>query len=137
MDPVRGLFMKALAVAVACVPLLLAPGCSIPTSGSFPVRSSSDTITLEWDPPVRQFPSQAVVTRYCIYVRIHGSRQWRVFAQIPAASRPVLKISHADLGRGEYDFAVQSINETGQESQLHSSLDLQADPTGGWYLIWR
>jgi len=98
---------------------------------------SSASVVLEWDPPDSQFlPASIAVTSYLVYVRPHGSSTWRIFAQVPARPHPQLVVKRSDLGNGNYDFGVSSVNAMGFESTLHTSLDTSADPVGGWYLIW-
>jgi hypothetical protein len=41
------------------------------------------------------------------------------------------------LPYGVYEFAVTSVSTDGLESEIHSSLDDNADPAGGWFLDWR
>ena len=98
---------------------------------------NSEYIQLEWDPPpVNEEYDFLPVVSYKIYYRIHGMNDWILLDLIPAEQNPKYTIYHSDLGNGSYDFAVSAVQISDSESQLHSSLDISADPVGGWYIIW-
>jgi hypothetical protein len=130
-----GYFAAALSAFCFICPALV--GCSLPTSGVFPITVRSLRITLEWDPPTQQFPSPSLlVSRYRVYFRPHGSYSWQLIKEIPATGSPSLQLEHADFGDGSFDFAVSAITASGGESPFHTSLDASADPYGGWFLNW-
>jgi len=117
--------------------LLLACACAFPVGGVYPVRVSSRTLTLAWDPPAGQFPTgDFAAYTYRLYYRAHGSTGWLFFGETPARQSPTFILKYQDFGAGSYDFAVTTVNVVGAESRLHTSLDTQADPVGGWYLVW-
>lgn len=117
--------------------LLLVDGCDLPSSGAYPIRLGSPTITLAWDPPAVQ-PSFApfAPSSYRVYWRTHLGGVWHLLAEVPASASPSLLVRHSDLGDGAFDFAVRAINLRNAASRFHTSLDAEADPQGGWYLIW-
>jgi hypothetical protein len=127
----RARFLISLAV------LLLMCACALPVGGLYPVRVSSRTITLAWDPPEGQFPTGTLAAyTYRLYYRPHGSTGWVFFGETPAGQSPAFILKYEDFGAGSYDFAVTTVNVVGTESKFHSSLDTLADPVGGWYLVW-
>jgi hypothetical protein len=124
-------------VCLVCMSHLWIDSCSLPASGWFPIKVSSATITLQWDPPAMQFyPPSVSVAKYRIYWRPHTSGGWNLLAEIPATAHPALTIKHSQLSNGAFDFAVRSVNALGGSSSLHSSLDASATPFGGWYIVW-
>ena len=70
---------------------------------------------------------------YNVYYRNHGDIDW-IWHGAAASDNPEYRVSLAD---GEYDFAVSSVGPDDRESDLHTSLDENAYPAGGWYLIWK
>jgi hypothetical protein len=94
------------------------------------IRTKNDTVTLAWDPP--DTPTAA----YRIYYRVHGTLAWTLLDEVPAAPNPEYVLNIAQFGEGSFDFGVSSIDPSDQESNIHTSLDITADPTSGWYLIW-
>ncbi len=76
------------------------------------------------------------VAAYNVYWRPHAVWGWKFLGQVAANDSPEIRVEHADLGDGEFDFAVTSVSADGAESPFHSSLDPDADPFGGWYVVW-
>ena len=94
-------------------------------------------LTLAWDPPLSDIPNRPTeVASYQIYCREHGTPYWRFLGEIPATLHPEYIVQHSLLGDGLFDFAVRSIAKDGRASALHSSLDNNADPISGWYVLW-
>jgi hypothetical protein len=110
--------------------------CVLPTSGYAPLIVRSSSITLAWDPPATAGSTGNAITGFCVYWRPHLTAGWRLVGQVPAGSSPRLRIGHADLGNGAFDFAVTCLDDSGNESAFHASTDADADPFGGWYVIW-
>ena len=92
--------------------------------------TSEAQITLAWDPPSTPLQS------YNIYYRVHDEVFWNLLAEIPATAEPQYTISIDDIGPGTYDFGVSAVDQDDNESALHTSLDITADPKSGWYLSW-
>jgi hypothetical protein len=133
----RKTIVRISAMSLAFVLLASLMSCPFPSSGSFPVQAFSPTITLAWDPPPVQFSAPPLsVSSYRLYFRQHGSSQWTLLKEVPAAQSLELLLKHSDFGNGSYDFAVSAVNALGNESSLHTSLDALAQPYGGWYLVW-
>ena len=117
--------------------LLCVSGCSFPIGRSYPIRVASDVIQLEWDPPGAQpFPPGVSITGYNVYVRAHPAGEWTLIGKVPATARPQILLERSKTGNGAFDFGVSSTTSRGGESTLHTSFDIDADPAGGWYLIW-
>ena len=126
--------ISVLALFLACIAFT---GCSLPTSEEYGIQVGTKSITLEWDPPPSIFTiPQLAVSQYFVYIRSHGTATWRQIGGVPASENPGITIYHADYGNGWYDFAVASCNYLGEESGLHSSMDANARPFGGWFLKW-
>jgi hypothetical protein len=95
--------------------------------------SEAAQITLQWDPPAS---GGSQVVSYAVSYRIHGTSPWQSLATIPAIAQPSYTVLRSVIGTGTFDFAVASVDSSGQTSPLHTSLDPTADPTSGWYLSW-
>jgi hypothetical protein len=104
---------------------------------SMQILHKSMELTLAWDPPMTDIPNTPTeVEAYQIYYREHGTAHWRILGEIPASRHPEYTVDHQRLGSGLYDFAVRAITVDGRESALHTSLDNNADPVSGWYVLW-
>ena len=95
---------------------------------------SATEFTLLWDAPVDGNPP----VEYHIYYRTYGNvtGAWAALATV-AVPTTSYTATTVDLMYGIYDFGVTSTDADGNESQVHSSLDLIAEPVGGWYIDWR
>ena len=97
---------------------------------AIPIKTQQDTVTLAWDPP------SGPVETYRIYYREHGVLMWEMLDEIAATPSPEYVLNIAQFGEGSFDFGVSAVDSSDQESAIHTSLDITADPTTGWYLIW-
>jgi len=96
----------------------------------------SDSIQILWDPPSNSGYGGNVVY-YELFYRIHGDIGWKLLErEIGISDLPGLYLRHESLGNGDFDFAVRSVSDNGNKSELHSSLDSTANPSSGWYLRW-
>jgi hypothetical protein len=93
--------------------------------------TSATQVTIEWDPPA------SPVKSYRIYYREHDAVLWIFLTEIPAADDPQHIIDFTTLGPGTFDFGVSAVDYSDQESDIHTSLDVTADPSTGWYLLWK
>jgi len=84
--------------------------------------------TLMWDPPAVSGVS------FKLYSRPQGSSTWSVL--LDNLVSPQATINQTHLSYGTYEFAVSSVNASGDESVLHTSLDANADPSTGWFIEW-
>ena len=113
--------------------------CALPTMTGFEVEktgveeffSSSPDITIAWSD---DNPSN--VQYYNIYYRAHGDSTWIFLNTAPPNAFPSFTVEYSDLSDGLWDFGVSSVDNDNIESEIHSSLDIEADPTTGWYLLW-
>ena len=103
--------------------------CALPSSTSLPIQVFSETITLEWNPT-------PAVSAYRLYYSSHDAGRWRRIGDLPASDHPVFIVHHDDVGNGDFDFGVSSVNNLGIESQLHTSNDFSSLPVGGWHVRW-
>jgi hypothetical protein len=112
-------------IFAACIIGFLFSGCAMydPTSAT--------QITLEWDPPASSVKS------YRIYYREHDAVLWIFLTEITATDEPQYSIDFAEMGPGTFDFGVSAVDYSDQESDIHTSLDITADPSTGWYLLWK
>ncbi len=108
---------------------LLLGQCALPSSTSLPIAIFSDTITLEWDQPF-------AVSAYRLYYSPHNAGRWHRLGELPASDHPAFVVHHDDVGDGDFDFGVSSVNNLGVESQLHTSCDFSSFPVGGWHVRW-
>lgn len=93
-------------------------------------RHAEDSITLEWD------AAPGAVTSYRVYVRERPDGPWTLLDEIAATGTPSYEVGRSATGDGSFDFAVSSVDTDGTESVKHTSLDNEADPPSGWYVIW-
>ncbi len=114
---------------------------ALPDYTPLPIIKGSDDIVLAWDPPpepqVNSEGEPILITSYNVYYRNHGDTVWVWLNNIEAVVNPRYTVNH--LGNGEYDFAVSTVGTVGTvelESAFHISIDKDAYPAGGWYLIW-
>jgi len=122
---------------VAAAATIVVGACVLPDYGAFlkgadqeMITTSADPLVLVWDLP------PTPVASFGVYYRVHGTSDWTELAVISAVAQPSYPVTHAAVGAGEYDFAVVSIDATGNRSTFHSSLDASADPSTGWYVQW-
>lgn len=128
-----------LALTARCVvllALLLWQGCRLPVPGVAPIVLTTDEVTLAWDPPRFVLPGLLGIASYQVFFRVHGTLPWQKIADVPAASGTRCTVSHAQVGDGSFDFAVKAVDALGEASSSHSSMDVDASPVGGWYVIW-
>jgi hypothetical protein len=104
---------------------------------SMQILQKSTKLTLAWDPPMTDIPNRPTeVATYQIYGREHGTSYWRLLGEVPASRHPEFTVDHERIGNGLFDFAVRAISVEGKVSPLHTSLDSNADPVSGWYVLW-
>ncbi len=116
-------------LAAMLLPLLT--GCRLPDIQlTEMITITAGELTLEWDAP------QNTVDHYTVYSRVHGSSDWVVLTDVSGESQPEYTIAHSAVGNGEFDFAVATVDSSGQRSAYHTSLDTTAEPQTGWYVSW-
>ncbi len=100
------------------------------------VEITEETVALAWDVPSPE------IDFYRVLFRIHGANppeSWLVLEEnLTADPSPEYMVNNADIGNGIFDFGVvaKDLDADNEESTLHSSLDITAQPDTGWYLIW-
>ena len=127
------LFVIGLIGAVLSGCAMYDPGVfeEVKPGGEVRMKTSIESeITLEWS------PSSSSVKSYRIYYRDHGAVFWIFLDEIPEIAAPQYTININDIGAGSYDFGVSAVGLDDQESGLHTSLDVTADPSTGWFLSW-
>jgi hypothetical protein len=93
--------------------------------------SVDDQITLAWDAP----PS--AVDTYKLLLRVHGTQDWSLLQDNISTAAPLeYTVMHEPALNGVWDFGVAAVDDMGEQSVVHNSLDVTADPNSGWYLIW-
>jgi hypothetical protein len=100
-------------------------------SGYTPLARSGN-VTLEWD------ETDSSSSDYVLYVRERYTKDWHEMGTVFSGN---VEYSFSSLpddlpSVGMYEFGVTTQNSFGTESDMHSSLDPDAIPTGGWYLYW-
>jgi hypothetical protein len=108
------------------------------TEGTDPdeIEVTEDSVTLAWDDPSPE------IDFYRVLFRIHGANppaSWLVMEEnLSADPSPEYTVNNVDIGNGIFDFGVvaKDLEADTEESALHSSLDVTAQPDTGWYLIW-
>lgn len=99
------------------------------TGGPVAFAKSEPAMILQWDPA----PGAAA---YRVYVRVRPNGPWTLLDEIIATDTPSYEVTRTATGEGSFDFAVSSVDASGTESVKHTSLDDDADPPSGWYVIW-
>jgi len=130
------LIFTGITLIIAVSGLLVFYGCD---SSQEPVQLivKSNEVTLEWDPPALHLETGPMsISSYNVYYRVHNTETWNLIDTIDAVSYPSYTIQHSLVGDGLFDFSVSAVAENGEESNLHSSVDPNADPVGGWFLLW-
>jgi hypothetical protein len=106
-------------------------------TGPLEIVAAADTITLAWDgaggSELTEIPS--AISHYELFYRPRGRREWVRLAE-SGGPTPTYTIRRYQLSYGEYEFAVRSVRNDGRVSQIHTSVDHDAWPPGGWYLKW-
>lgn len=133
-----GLFYLLLGVAVFC---FLPSACALYNPAAFiqhqtdlnAISSKASQVDLQWDPPAS---GASQVVSYAVSYRVHGTSAWTPLATVLATAQPSYIVLRTAIGNGEFDFAVAAVDSTGATSPLHTSLDVTADPTTGWFLSW-
>ena len=90
---------------------------------------SDPAFSIAWD------TDSAADEYYRIYARERGTYEWTFIEEIAAAASPEFEINTTNLSYGVWEFAVSAV-EGGVESDLHTSMDDNADPVSGWYIDW-
>ena len=107
------------------------------TDESLEIVVKGESFTLAWDPGGPEIPNDPnYVVQYNVYYRNHGSYYWRFLMETESSGNPECLITDKEIDYGRYDFAVSAVNEQGETSALHSSLDSSANPFSGWYINW-
>jgi hypothetical protein len=122
---------------LAAAALLSIASCRLPTTNeAAPVVYHEESLTLQWDAPKGDFPAILAPAAYRVYYRLHGQQDWKLLKVVPVASAPEYLLHHDQVGDGSFDFAVSTVNAQGEPSTMHSSLDANAEPFGGLYVLW-
>ena len=137
----KGLIVLAVAAAFASCALPNMPAFEeeegLDTEGTVTARGAGyqeipitvEAFVIEWDAPSGE------VASYNIYYREHGFISWELLANVPATENSYT-VDAPELYGLALDFAMQSVDGSGNESELHTSLDEDVDPPTGWYLFW-
>lgn len=119
---------------------LLLCSCSFfqPTNAPLELIVKGDHFSLAWDDTSWSISNNTGrAAAYRVYYRNHGDSSWKILKEMTAsAGSTTLKVTNGDLGYGLYDFGVSALDDSGAESMIHSSTDMNADPVCGWYINW-
>ena len=137
-------YLKVLLTAVV-TPVVLT-GCPVMVAmfgepGPLPITIDQERITLGWDSSSDEFGQpESAVESFNLYYRHLGTRHWFLLSTVTATENPTFTVdAHSVLvgqASGAFEFGVSSITRRGAESAIHSSIDFDARPRGGWYIIW-
>ena len=136
-------------IRLLCI-MAIASSCALPSNGSFQypeetpkdddtvigmdpqdLFSTADTNILAWDAP------PFAVDTYKVLLRVHNTEDWLLLQDnISAAGVLEYIVLHEPTLNGVWDFGVVAVDDMSEESAVHNSLDVTADPNSGWYLIW-
>jgi hypothetical protein len=94
------------------------------------VTKTTETLSLAWN-----YDEPGNVKSYEVYYRTHGTIDWTWLHSI-IPPEPFYEVDKTDVGIGTWDFGISVIDLQDIESEIHTSLDSNAEPTSGWYLSW-
>ena len=122
---------------IVLILLMSSCGISLMKSDNLEIVVKGGDFSIAWDDDSFNISNNTNrTTSYKVYFRVHGSSDWQLLDEIEAEKNPSYKISEEDLEYGIYDLGVSSVIGNGDESEIHSSLDMSADPFCGWYINW-
>lgn len=124
-------FLVVLMCFLSTCSFLLAP----PTYSPREIMVNGNSVTIEWDNPEHLAGDERIESQR-IYIRSHGSFNWRLLDEINYSETPSYTVRRGSLEPGKYDFGVSIVTSNGIESSIHSSLDSSASPPSGWYIYW-
>lgn len=91
----------------------------------------SDSFVLAWNDD-----NTEPAASYTVFYRSHGTEAWNKLTDIVPADGFQIEVDESLLPRGEWDFGVTSSFNSGDSSAMHTSLEAEAIPSSGWYLVW-
>jgi len=102
------------------------------------IEVSGPQFILSWNPPRNRFIEEGrEPDHYVVYYRGFGDTgpgDWTALGSVAAADNPELTVTSSEVSPGMYLFAVTTVDVYGTESDLHQSIDPDADPRRGWIL---
>ncbi len=119
--------------------IFLITGCALPSLSRFSVEEddieeifrTTSVVTLNWS-----YGDISSIQSYKVYYRAHGDSNWIYLNTISESTSYLLEISNSVIGNGSWDFGVSAVDSSDNESEIHSCMDIAADPSTGWYLLW-
>ena len=146
------IFVRPLYLIMLFCMMAVFAGCTLPTMSDFKYArattveaddgaaigidqqelfSVDNQIVLAWDAP----PS--AVDTYKLLLRVHGTQDWSLLKDNISAAGPLeYTVLHEPTLNGIWDFGVVAVDDIGEQSVVHNSMDVNADPNSGWYLVW-
>ena len=104
--------------------------------GATPVIIARDSFLLGWeaeDPDIPDLPS--ALHHFNIYTRELHSKRW-ILLKETAGFKLMTTLSVVEMGGyGSYELGIAEVLNNGTVEEIHSSMDFDARPAGGWYLI--
>ncbi len=96
------------------------------------VAVTAAEFTVAWDPP----EEAETVDAYRVYARPRGEYEWEPVAEVAASAEPSLTVDESLLDYGVWEIAVSALSDD-SESEKHTSMDDDAQPSTGWYVDWQ
>lgn len=130
-------------MAASLVAMVIISGCGKGGNGNVwadPVMifQNGSSLRLAWDRVTTDIEgNQTYIDFYEVYYRPHGTTEWTLYDTCPDIEDPWLEVYHNRVGDGYWDFGVLAVDMEDQDSTMHSSLDQNAVPAGGWYILWK
>ena len=103
--------------------------------GATPVVIARDSFALAWEaeePAIPELPS--AVNHYNIYARTLFSKQWEFIKETDGFTQKISLSVGRIGGFGSYELGIAAVLNDGTIGEVHSSMDYDARPVGGWYL---
>ncbi len=103
--------------------------------GATPVVIGRDAFALAWEaeePAIPELPS--AVNHYNLYARTLFSKEWELIQETDGFTQKTFLSVGRLGGSGSYELGIAEVLNDGTIGEVHSSLDFDARPVGGWYL---
>lgn len=101
----------------------------------FLVVVENDSVHFNWNAP----EDEPLIDNFILSYHTQTSSEWIPIDTLPFAikNRAIVHRNQLSLSDSVFFFGVQSVGEGIESSEVHSSDESNAAPSGGWVLFWR
>ncbi|NLG38414.1 MAG: fibronectin type III domain-containing protein [Fibrobacter sp.] len=129
------IFIIFFLISFRCADVDQAPKSEYPKNFAFQHIYNSDTLFLSWAPPLYD---AGFIKYYEVYYHTSKDTSWKlVKSNVPATDSPKIMIARNEVDANDnvFYFAVLSVTEDGEKSEMHKSTDTEASPCN-WIVNW-